>query len=65
MNRYTVAYISGDSSSIAYVLKETIENINDKNGEIKEIVQSQSTSQGGKTIVTITIIYSIPFPSFV
>ncbi len=61
MRKYKVAYISGENSNIAYSLEETIRNINNNNGEIKEIVQSQSTNAVGKTIVTITIIYSISF----
>lgn len=65
MNTYKVAYISGESNNVAYSLEQTIQDINRKNGEIKEIVQSQSTNPIGKTIVTITIIYSIPFGNFV
>ena len=57
MYRYKVAYISGDSRTIGTTLKNTIEDINMKRGDIVEIVQSQSTSPNGMTIVTITIIY--------
>ncbi|MDN3673471.1 hypothetical protein QWY99_10440 [Flavobacterium branchiarum] len=61
MNKYKVAYISGESSKVSFSLEQTIENINNRNGEIKEIVQSQSMSSTGTTIVTITIIYSIRY----
>ena len=63
MNAYKVAYITGEASNVAYSLEQTISDINNRNGEIKEIVQSQSTNSVGKTIVTITIIYSMPFGS--
>jgi hypothetical protein len=61
MRGYKVAYISGEASNVAYSLEQTISDINSRNGEIKKIVQSQSTNSLGKTIVTITIIYSMPF----
>jgi hypothetical protein len=61
MNKYKVAYITGDSNNISFTLESTIQNINSRQGEIKEIVQSQSTHPGGTTIVTITIIYTIMF----
>lgn len=61
MKGYKVAYINGDASNVAYSLEQTIRDINSRNGEIKQIVQSQSTNALGKTIVTITIIYSMPF----
>lgn len=56
---YKVAYITGNNSQISYSLKSAIDEINLKRGVIKEIVQSQSTSPQGYTIVTITIIYQI------
>jgi hypothetical protein len=64
MDKYKVAYISGENNNVAFSLEQTIQGINNRNGEIKEIVQSQSTNPNGKTIVTITIIYSMPFGSF-
>ena len=57
---YKTAIISGDISNIGPILNRTIENINFMGGIINNIVQSQSTSAGGYTIVTITILYSIP-----
>lgn len=59
MSTYKVAYITGEANNVAYSLEQTIRDINNRNGEIKEIVQSQSTNSVGKTIVTITIIYSM------
>ena len=56
MKGYKVAYINGEASNVAYSLEQTIKDINSRNGEIKQIVQSQSTNSLGKTIVTITII---------
>lgn len=58
MNRYKVAYITGESNNIAYTLEETIRSINNRQGQIQQIVQSQSLNVAGKTIVTITIIYT-------
>jgi len=56
---YKVAYISGNNMDISSSLRYTIEDINKVGGKIVQIVQSQSTSTGGFTIVTITIIYTI------
>ena len=47
MNKYKVAYISGDSKNINYTLQNTIEEINRKQGVITQIVQSQSTNPQG------------------
>lgn len=54
---YKVAYVSGNNVDIASSLRQTIEGINQANGQIVQIVQSQSSHQSGHTIVTITIIY--------
>lgn len=54
---YKVAFLSGSSPAISSAIQNTIMEINEKGGEIKQIVQSQSTGQSGMTIVTITIIY--------
>ncbi|MDR6461906.1 hypothetical protein J2783_000389 [Chryseobacterium sediminis] len=56
---YKVAYITGDSNSVSSTLQSTINHINLMKGVIQNIVQSQSTSPQGWTIVSITIVYSI------
>lgn len=55
---YKVAYVSGNNHDISLSLRQTIESINQANGKIVNIVQSQSNHQSGYTIVTITIIYT-------
>lgn len=55
---YKLAYVTGNNHDIASTLRQTIGSINASNGTIVQIVQSQSTSPGGFTIVTITIIYT-------
>jgi len=55
---YKVAYVSGNNIDISSALKRTVEDINLSRGTIVNIVQSQSTSQSGFTIITITIIYT-------
>ncbi len=55
---YKLAYISGNSYDLAGTLRNTIEDINRSGGKIEQIVQSQSTSTSGFTIVTVTIIYT-------
>jgi hypothetical protein len=55
---YKVAYVSGNTFDISSTLRQTIEGINQVNGEIVQIVQSQSSHQSGHTIITITIIYT-------
>lgn len=54
---YKVAYVSGNSQDIGRVLRQSINDINRANGEIVEVVQSQSTHSTGFVIVTVTIIY--------
>ena len=56
---YKVAYVSGSNQDIAYLLRQTINDINLIRGRITQIVQSQSTQPSGQTIVTVTIIYEI------
>lgn len=58
---YKVAYVSGNSQDIGRTLRQTIDDINVSNGQIVEVVQSQSTHTTGFVIVTITIIYKIGF----
>jgi hypothetical protein len=55
---YKLAYVSGNNQDISSTLRQTINSINDSNGTIVQMVQSQSTSPGGYTIVTVTIIYT-------
>ena len=55
---YKVAYVTGYSNDIGLSLRQTISSINQANGKIVHIVQSQSNHQSGYTIVTITIIYT-------
>lgn len=55
---YKVAYVSGNNHDIALSLRQTIDSINQANGKIVHIIQSQSNHQSGYTIVTITIIYT-------
>jgi len=54
---YKVAFLSGNNQTIYSALQQTIEEINNNNGEIVQIVQSQSSGGSGWTVVTITIIY--------
>lgn len=56
---YKVAYVSGNSVDVSGALRQTVEGINQISGHIVNIVQSQSSSPSGLTIVTITIIYSV------
>jgi len=56
---YKVAYVTGSNNHIASILRQTIDDINSKNGEIVEVVQSQSSPDSSIVIVTITIIYRI------
>lgn len=56
---YKVAYVSGNSVDVSSALRQTVEGINLVSGKIVNIVQSQSSSPSGLTIVTITIIYNV------
>jgi hypothetical protein len=56
---YKTAVISGGSSNISTALKMTIDSINTSQGKITHIVQSQSTTDVGIIIVTITIVYLV------
>jgi len=56
---YKLAYVSGNNMDIASSLRHTIDDINGSGGIIVQIVQSQSTSSNGFTIVTVTIIYTV------
>lgn len=57
---YKVAFVSGDTFNLSSVLRQTIEDINQRGGTIVHILQSQSSHPAGATIVTITIIYTSP-----
>lgn len=54
---YKLAYVSGSNQDIGPILRQTIDDINKSGGTIVHIVQSQSTTQSGYTMVTVTIIY--------
>jgi hypothetical protein len=55
---YKLAYVSGSNQSLGPLLKNTLEDINNRGGKIAHMTQSQSTSPQGNTIVTVTIIYT-------
>lgn len=55
---YKIAFVSGDTFNISSVLRQTIEDINRQGGTIVHILQSQSTTPTGTTILTVTIIYT-------
>lgn len=58
---YKVAYISGSNSDISKHLQAMIESINREGGTVEQLVQSQSSIPNGPTIVTVTILYKVPF----
>ena len=55
---YKIAYVSGSNLNISSTLMQTVNDINAIGGKIVHIVQSQSTSPGSHTIVTVTIVYT-------
>ena len=54
---YKVSYLSGGNTSVANVLSQTIDTINNSGGIIVHMLQSQSSSTEGFVVISITILW--------
>ena len=54
---YKVASVSANVSDVGYMIKQTIDSINNAGGTITHIVQSSASTTTGIIIVSVTIIY--------